>query len=284
MLNPEAIPLLNPTARYAFERACTQENAILQASLLIDGQIVDAQRKARDNGYDELPNFTEELSSLAHQAYDALAYVDKRGEGTWVDYYRLVSQTAFLEQRLKVPLAFEQHRYWKERGELANGMYGVSAQIIDNALSEHDSPSSTLTYQKHLRGMIQEQTFLALFNKDQERSQIALPSATYDDLYRKIDAEVWILQDKQAEVYYLPVQIKSIAEPQEKHVTPYGGITIVANEFSNQFLGVSRIIAQEHNHMMGSGEPLTPAQQAHLKTAHKRLFETIVYKVNRTVC
>jgi hypothetical protein len=278
MLNPEAIPLLNPTARYAFELASTQDNTILQVSLLIDGQIVDAQRKARDSGYEELPDFTNELSSLTDQAYDALAHVDKRGEGTWVDYYRLVSQTAFLEQRLKVPLAFEQHRYWKEREELVNGMYGVSAHIIHEALCEHDSPTATLKNKKQLRGVIQEQTFIALFNKDQQRNHIALPSAAYEDLYHKIDAEVWVLQDKQSEAYYLPVQIKSIAQSHEQHVTPYGGITIIANEFSNQYLGISRLIAQEYNHMIGSDEPLTATQQAHLKMAHERLFATMECK------
>jgi hypothetical protein len=284
MLNYEAIPLLNPTTRYVFEVAAQDENTILQTSILIDAQIEKAQRDAFYEKPAQVPDFTDEIISMTKQAHEAIDHTDRTGEGTWTDYYRLVSQTAFLEQRLKAPFAFDQRGHWKERAQLVNGLYGVSASIINDALLEHDAETATPGDKEQLRGVIQEQTFLALFNKEEQRKHIAVPSATCADLYYKTDADVWILPDRQSEPYFLPIQVKSSIQSTEQRVTPRGGITIVAHEFNNHYnFKISRLIAQDYHYMMGTAPKLTRHQQNELNNAHTQLFDTMEFKAQHVV-
>lgn len=285
MLNYEPTRLLTPHERYVFDRAVDSNNTILQASLLMDGQIVDAQNNARYQACSEIPNFTDEITDLTSQAHYALAESDRRGRESWTDYYRLIGQTAFLEQRLKAPLVFEKPTYWKERQQLVNGIYGVSAHLIRETLDEFDHAHAHPDEQVQLWGVLQEQTFPALFNRPEQRNRIALPSATLADLHRKIDVEVWTMHDKQAEPFYLPVQIKSsLHSEDEEYVTPMNGITIVAHEFKNSHnLAVSRLIAREHDYMSGAGEPLTERQEKLLDSARTKLIDTIEYKAQHTI-
>lgn len=290
MLNFEASPPIEPTVRHITEVASKSKDKIVRAGLKIDSQVLAAQTRARRIGYSSIPTFDDEIRSLTQQAHHAIAEADQSRQGTWRDYYRLVNQTAFLEHRLKAPLAFEQRTWWKEREQLVNGLYGVSAHIIDEALTEYDLDSTTPIHKEDLCGVIQEQTFIALFNREQLKKRIAMPSATYDDLYSKIDAEIWILPDRQNEPYYLPVQIKSSMRVAEEAITPIGGITIFAHEFDNSRnhetshdLEISRLIALEYQYMCGTGEPLNDIQQAQLEDAQIKLFSIMEYKAGHAI-
>ena len=284
MLNFEAPMPIEPTVRHITEVASKNRNSIVRAGLRIDSQVLAAQARARRIGYAEIPTFDDEIQSLTQQAHQAIAEADQSRQGTWRDYYHLVGQAAFLEHRFKAPLVFEQRRWWKEREQLVNGIYGVSAHIIDETLTEFDSDLTTPVHAEDLRGVIHEQTFIALFNRDQLKKRIAIPAATYDDLYHKVDADIWILHDRQTEPYYLPVQIKSSTYAAEEDTTPIGGITIFAQEFDNASdFEVSRLIALEYQYMCGTGEPLTDVQQEQLEDAQIKLFSTMEYKAGHII-
>ncbi|MDB5186683.1 MAG: hypothetical protein JWM07_155 [Candidatus Saccharibacteria bacterium] len=281
MLNYEAVPLLDPTARYVFEAASQNKNTILQASVLMDAQITDAQMRAHYDPNTDIPDFHDEIAHLTHFAQQSIEEADQTGQGTWTDYYRLVSQTAFLEQRMKAPFVFAERRFWRERDNLVNGIYGISAQIIDDALREYDSESATPSDKEQLRGVIQEQTFLTLFNKAQQQKNLAVPSATCSDLYHKIDAEAWIFPDRQTDPMYIPVQIKSSVQDDEQFITPQGGITLYAHEFNNnnRHLSISRLLAHEHHFMNGTAKKLPARQQQQLNIARNKLFATMSEKI-----
>jgi hypothetical protein len=278
MLNPNTVRILEPREQYVYHRAVYSNNKLTQTSILMDGQILAAQKNALRQTYAQIPDFTDEIATLTEYAQRTIAESDQADEGLWTDYYRLISQTLFLEQRLKAPLVLEKPRNWKEREQLVNGTYGMSAHMIREAIDEYDNMSPHAD-KELLRGAIQEQTFIALFNREQRRNRLAVPSATYDDLCNRIDADVWSLRDKQTEPFYLPVQVKSSRHHSEKHVSPKNGITIYAEEFdNNRNLSISRLIACEYDDMMGEGAPLSQRQLQKLETAHANLFAAMEYK------
>lgn len=255
----------------------------MQTSLLMDGQIIAAQQNAREQqderGDDTIPNFDEVIIALTNQAQYAIDHADRSGQGSWTDYYRLVSQTAFIEQRLKAPFVFEKPQFWKERSQLVNGLYGVSAHILHEAIREYDRPSIRQVEEEELRGVIQEQTFMALFNREQQRKRIAMPSATYADLRGKVDADVWVLADRQTQPFYLPVQIKTTLWADEEYITPDHGITIISHEYDNdRGLKISRLIAKEYRHIISTGDPLNSTEEQLLLAASDNLFMTMEYK------
>lgn len=283
MVNPNTVRILEPRERYAYHRAVFSKNQLARTSILMDGQILVAQKNKRHQACEHIPEFHEEIATLTAYAQTTIAESDRTSEGLWTDYYRLISQTAFLEQRLKVPFAFEKPTYWKERERLVNGTYGMSAHMIHEAMSEYDDISTRTIHENQLRGVIQEQTFIALFNREQQRNRLAIPSATYDDLHKKIDVDVWSLPDRHTKPLCLPVQVKSWQHNNEKCVTPKNGIAIYADEFNNtRNLAVSRLIADEYSYMIGEGEPLTPQQIQQLDNAHARLFATMEHKTGHT--
>lgn len=278
MLNPNTVRMLEPREQYVYHRAVFNNNKLAQTSILMDGQIIAAQKNALRQTHTEIPDFTEEVAMLTEYAQKTIFESDQADEGLWTDYYRLIGQTVFLEQRLKAPLVFEKPMYWKEREQLVNGTYGMSAHMIRNAIDEYDSMSPHAD-KELLRGAIQEQTFIALFNREQRRNRLAVPSATYDDLCNRIDADVWSLRDRQTEPFYMPVQVKSSRRYNERNVSPKNGITIYAEEFdNNRNLKISRLIAREYDDMMGDGTPLQRHELQKLEQAHAKLFATMEYK------
>jgi hypothetical protein len=283
MLNQERAPLLSRGEKRLFERAAQSNNHLLQTSLLMDAQIVAAQRRAYYQLDGQLPDFQEEIFDLTNQAHDAIT---KEGsdQAPRTDYYRLISQTALLEQRLKAPFVFEKPQHWKERAELVNGLYGINAQIVDEAIKEFDTPGIGRVKNAELRGVIQEQTFMALFNHKQQRQHIAVPSATCADMYKKTDVDIWTMHDKQTDPFYLPVQIKSSAWCDDGQSTPENGVTIFGHEYNNvRHLNISRLIVRDHRYMIGVGQALSPIDNQRLELAEAKLFAALEQKAQRAI-
>ena len=285
MFYRERLTTLSASHRRLIEIASKSNNLLLETSSLMDAQIATAQRNARHYQKGRIPDFSETIAYLTYQAEQAIEIADmKPGVAPRNDYYRLVSQTAFLEQQLQAPFAFEKPQYWKERADLTNGLYGVSAQILSEAINEYDTSANSRIQKAELLGVIQEQTFLALFNREQQRNRIAIPSGSCADMFNKTDVDVWVLPDRQNEPFHLPVQIKSSHRQRNDKSSPKGGITITGSDFNNEHtLHISRLIVKDDTYMTGVGDALSDEEEQQIQRAGRVLLLTMEHRSGRSI-
>jgi hypothetical protein len=264
-----APPLCHPD-RARYEAAYRNGNDILRTSLVLDEAIRHLQSRMYHTPFD----LHNRLQQLEAEVTITLQQAERRGTSSWNEFYRLMSQTTFLEQRVMMPLVAEQVGAPDACANLANGIYGLNTHILELELAEYTNPH-TLVEREELRGAINEQTYSGLIHRPQDGLDIALPSATTDDLDNRIDVDHWHFSEDTQSFIHIPVQIKSSVSPRESHLRPKDGIVITAADMSNNYnFRATHLMIKEHN------EGLTITEVSELAAIQQQLTMIIDTKYN----
>lgn len=292
MTSPEFLPTIPPEGsrhRRPYERAARHDNLLQQAGLSID-YAIDALQRAIS--MQQAVDITHEITQMQLTAHQALTQANTKGEGSWVDYFRLVSQNRFLEQRIAVPLVFRGGaEKYTVMHHFVDGIYGMSGEILSQALDEYYTATSSVA-RSELVGVIHEQTTLALLNRREHPRHFALPASTTDDLYRRTDIDYWqyahqTTRADQAEL--IPIQVKSYA--------PYGltrtmapkkpnGIVIDARDLRNHHnFRAARLIVRELGYPLyeKNSDPLSKDEQQLLTGIHANFMAIVQQKYHAVV-
>lgn len=245
---------------------------------ILDNQIAELQeRYAYQGDRSEIDSDIASISQTLAHLFHALSTTQIN---SWNDYFRLFSHCAFLEQRVKIPVAFSVQQEWQERNSLINGVYGINAAIIETVLSFHDNTENK--YERmELRGAIQEQTVSALLNYTQTPSTIALPATMIDDLKHETDIDYWRIQQKTAT--RVGLQVRSHMPLNSPLITKSGSIIVTAKDFGNSFhpgklsLQTSRLIVADV-----SERGLDPILKQHLENRQASFTALVHERIART--
>lgn len=235
---------------------------VLQANNAILDKQIDTLGQRYANG-DDRAEVNDDIAQTAQTLTRLFDTIEATPIKSWNDYFRLLSHSTFLEQRVKIPTAFRTQQEWQERKELTNGIYGMNAAIIELALTLHDDPNTSKTERMQLRGALHEQTVSALLNYSQTPSAIALPASLRDDLKHETDIDYWRIQSKVAT--YAGLQVRSHMPADSPLVTESGSVIVTADDFGNAFhadnlsLLTSRLIIADV-----SDQGLDPTLKKHL--------------------
>lgn len=198
----------------------------------------------------------------------------------WVEYYRLAITSDYMEERILAPIVFRDKNLYRERKELANGICGVAVERLDEALTDYDN-ANTSEELNQLYGICQELTVLAMMNRSQSPSMLAVPSSRFEDTRRKTDLQLYhMVKDRS---YSIRVQVKSsIPEALIDTIRPTHGFVVVGTDINNKRqvypsqssdgrrsrdLLVSRALVKLHE----SHEPLTKRENQILESSQKKL-------------
>lgn len=281
-MSSEVAPALNHPDRILYEKAYRSGNHVLQTSLSLDASVHKLQDYARRHPNPTSLDFKANIQKMTQQTQEALDKVHESGGGSWNEYYRLVSQAAFLELSILTPFIFEDPQDFNTRNRLINGVYGISGVIIDQELSELEVQQNSQQCSQ-LRGAIHEQTVTALLNRQESKRRLALPSRTSDDLLRRVDINYWRRPDHADTHEYIPIQVKwSLRENQsERKVAPRHGVVITAADFNNSNFETSHLIVKELG--LRQQDPITDDERAFLDEAEQQLITTIDQKIYNIV-
>lgn len=261
-----------PTAYAQFaERINRRPGTLLTATVRFDYHVERLQQQIAEQG----------ITTATHEKMDWVAYNMRRsidqayqpGSIEYVDIFRLASHLESLEQRIKAPYAFSDKSQYDLRRQLIDGQYGINARIIESALHIYDSEPDDDIQQAYLRGVINEQTVIALINRDQSPSHLAFSSSATDDHVYKSDVDYWC-HTKHAGGQKLNIQVKSSIPPLFTPRTIDNTTYIYASDFDNRLtnsvpLPTSRRIVQEVHGVIDDHS------QAQLDKTHKRLMHRL---------
>lgn len=275
MASPETLSPTPPEGslhRPLYERAYRKNNHLLRASASLDHRIDTLQRTISTQRPIDIAH---EINCMELAALTSLHDADQNAQGVWTDYFRLMSQYRFLEQRIAVPLVFHGGaEKYAAMHHFVDGIYGISGDILFQAIQEYDRTTSDSEHSA-LAGVISEQTALALLNRDEHPRHFALPSSTYDDLYRRTDIEYWRLNTEKGneQIEHIPIQVKTrLSKLSLGSVTPKKphGIVIDASDMANgnNFHTASLIIRELGYQRDGD-------DRCHLSHDEKQELETI---------
>jgi|GEM_PF-1667210 len=237
-------PAQSDKIRPIFERAHAQGNHLLTTTIKTNDLIKQLQVKALIQGADQLNELKPSIEAIQLQLGQAASEADTRGEGSWTDYFRALSHAMFTEEMVLAPLYFSDRKYHTQRQEFTDGLYGMAGMILEKALSEYDDPHATDDQRGHLRGVINEQSFLGLINRHPQTGTFAaLPANVTEDLLEKTDATYWCF-DKKGQAHSYNIQVKS-SLPSNERATPAQGFIVAATHFGNSDLWISRAILKE---------------------------------------
>lgn len=198
----------------------------------------------------------------------------------WVEYYRLAITSDYMEERILAPIVFKDNGLYRERKELANGICGVAVERLGEALTDYDN-ATTSDELNQLYGICQELTVLAMMNRSQSPSMLAVPSSRFEDTRRKTDLQLYhMIKDRS---YSIRVQVKSsIPDALIDAIRPTHGFVVVGTDINNKRqvhhsqnsdacrsrdLLVSRALVKLHE----SHEPLTKRENQTLESSQKKL-------------
>jgi hypothetical protein len=198
----------------------------------------------------------------------------------WVEYYRLAITSDYMEERILAPIVFKDKNLYIERKELANGICGVAVERLGEALIDYNN-ANTSEELNQLYGICQELTVLAMMNRSQSPSMLAVPSSRFEDTRRKTDLQLYhMIKDRS---YSIRVQVKSsIPEALIDTIRPTHGFVVVGADINNKRqvytsqsrderhsrdLLVSRALVKLHE----SHEPLTKQENKILESSQKKL-------------
>lgn len=202
----------------------------------------------------------------------------------WVEYYRLAITSDFMEERVLAPIVFKDKGLYNERKELANGICGVAVERLGEALVDYDNAQTTEELNQ-LYGICQELTVLAMMNRSQSPSILAVPSSRFEDTRRKTDLQLYhMIKDRS---YSIRVQVKSsIPESLIDNIRPTHGFVVVGTNINNKRqlypaqnrderrsrdLLISRALVKLHE----SHEPLSRRENQLLESSQKKLDEIV---------
>lgn len=217
-------------------------------------------------------------------ASDTLEKVRGNERVDWVEYYRLAITSDYMEERVLAPIVFKEKGLYNERKELANGICGVAVERLGEALADYDNAQTTEELNQ-LYGICQELTVLAMMNRSQSPSMLAVPSSRFEDTRRKTDLQLYhMIKDRS---YSIRVQVKSsIPEALIDNIRPTHGFVVVGTNINNKRqlyplqnrderrsrdLLVSRALVKLHE----SDEPLSRHENQLLESSQKKLDEIV---------
>lgn len=209
-------------------------------------------------------------------ASDTLNETRRQGEIDWVEYYRLAIASDYIEERALAPILFQEKGQYPERKLLVNGICGITVNRLQDALADYDR-ANTAEEENQLYGVCQELTVLAMMNRSQSPSLLAVPSSRFEDRRRKTDIQLYhMIKDR---AYTIRVQVKSSAAIDEVHDNskPTHGFVIVGSHIDNKRIAfprtrskdllVSRALVKLHD----SNQPLTQYESNLLESSQLKL-------------
>jgi hypothetical protein len=195
---------------------------------------------------DYLPDYSQDIAQLHHlldQSLEALTQGASRF--SWQQYYELLSRAAFLRELAYAPVYLsnnsDQHQ---EIRQFTDGVYGLNAHLLADALEHYDNPVATESDRGHLRGVLHEQTAAALLNRPQLPRYVALPANHAADTQHKTD----IIYYHRSKYGGCATNIQVKSDPYPSHVgrqTPEYGILVTSADMKNVNLETSRAIVAE---------------------------------------
>lgn len=248
----------DPERRF-FERTFGEGTIATRASLELDIALRKL-KSIRDTPEHDTAQETEQLIAITAQAKQALYEADTKNDGTWNEYYRLMTQIYTLPLYFEADSLFSQAGKSRERREMIDGVTGIHVEIIEDALAEHDAidkklhelPKGSSIYRQFfeeredLSGVITEQTFLALLNDDAHPDRMATLGRTYDDLYKKVDSFYYHI-DQEGVARRLPIQFKTTPNLYNRHLKPDNGISLVLSDYNRGARhDLGRILVKKH--------------------------------------
>lgn len=222
-----------------------------------------------------LPDYSQDIARLHHlldQSLEAFTY--KQGNFSWRQYYDLLSRAAFLEELAYAPIYLSTNdNHHKEIRQFTNGVYGLNAHLIADALEHYDNPAAKRADRDQLRGVLHEQTAAALLNRPQHMRHLALPANHIADTQHKTDI-IYYHRSRQ-DGCATNIQVKS--NPFLSRITrqtPKHGVLVTAADMDNVDLQTSRAIVAELY-----AEPPQSAQKD-LETVQLAFAATVANKIN----
>lgn len=209
-------------------------------------------------------------------ASDTLYEARRQGDIDWVEYYRLAIASDYIEERALAPILFQEKGQYPERKLLVNGICGVTVDRLQESLEDYELANTTEELNQ-LYGICQELTILAMMNRSQSPSLLAVPSSRFEDRRRKTDILLYhMIKDR---AYTIRVQVKSSAAPDEvnDNSRPTHGFVVIGAQLDNKRavinrphitdLALSRALVKLHN----SSSPLTKREAKLLESSQLKL-------------
>ena len=186
-LRHEIQPELTPYDIFA-RRVNQLPGTYLASAVRFDGHVERLQHEVAEKGIDEATQ--ERIDWISRTMQSSVAIVNQPTSIDWADVFRFTNHMESVEQRVKAPFAFAERGDATLRRKLVEGQYGVNAQIIESAISLYDGSDDEIQ-QGYLRGVINEQTTIALINRAQSPDHLAFSSSATDDHVYKSDVDYW---------------------------------------------------------------------------------------------
>lgn len=257
-------PKIGDEGRELFERKYAAGDKIVTSLLRVDTTLLRTRLNAPEMQLAELEDVARKHLS------EALNFASRNQVANITDYFHLKIKHALIKQVVFAETAFSQRGKYELRRELANGAYGLVAEVLEEALVMYDEAREQ--DKDRLTGTINELTALALLNNKQVPERLAVPSEITADLYNATDLEFYKIRKDDNED--LPssyhVQVKTSNQNRGKVEIALGGILITSEDMTNSFDGqerfpTSRAIVANVN------ATDTPEQEARLSSALEKL-------------
>ncbi len=204
MASVEPIPRLGTPARELFEASYHQKDHLRLEGLKLDESI--AQLQYIFGKYGEAEDFQSLCDQLYAETAQKAKIIAQKPIENWNDYFRLLSRMDSIDVAARAKVLFSEPKSSVERSKLADGYEGVIVDRLRLALDTYDTMEGIDS--EELTGVINEHTALALFNRAQLASRIAIPASTVDDLRHSIDID-FLRMAQSGGSYTQPVQVKT---------------------------------------------------------------------------
>ena len=239
----------------------------------------------RSRGFSDMSehDVRDALRPALQDAQEAIQSKEPFDGGSWNDWYRLLGRACFATELVMAPKVFKSHDI-ERRAELANGTSGIATEIVERALHNYYDERATEDDRDELRGVINEYTPIALINRPQDGSSIALPGSLRADCRGKVDS-VYYSTDGNGRNFRTNLQMKSLRRPLteesrmavERHLQV---AYIYGNDFGNMgyrdSFDMSKILVSEYH---GSG--LTKTREAKIRKAQNTIKNRIFDQINK---
>jgi hypothetical protein len=164
----------------------------------------------------EMPDkqIQDSLKPVVDNAKYTLDQVKPFDDGaSWNSYYRLMARIGLANELVLAPTIFASHDL-DRRAELVDGVAGVTADIVAEALDNFHDERADKTDKDSLRGVINEYTSITLANYNEDGKKILLPSSLFLDVIYKIDS-LYYATDSNGDNFYSNIQVKSSRRPRQ---------------------------------------------------------------------
>lgn len=201
------LPQFGTPARSLFEKTYHEKDILRLEGIKLDEKIVRLEYIFRNYGMGD--DFSQLCDLAIRETNQQLAVIEKKPIDNWNDYFRLLSRIDTVEVTACAPVLYSDPKLWKERLNLVDGLAGIYVERLKSVLSIYDNEIELDNQERaELTGVINEQTALALLNRDQVPSRVATPSSTLDDLKHNTDIDL-LRMTNDGDSYLQHLQIKT---------------------------------------------------------------------------